>query len=313
MLPFKLRALLFYLNHLRASNFTEMQPEEMRTVNTKYHWLEKKLAEFPSVKLPHIEDKLITVRDNTQIPIRIYKPSEEDNLKVIMYYHGGGFVINNINTHDDLCRSISKKCNAIVISVGYRLAPEFKFPIPIYDSYDALIWASKNCQSFGGNKDAISVMGDSAGGNIATVLTLMAKQENGPKIDKQVLIYPCIDARLSYPSIETYKQGYLLTKELMVWFVNHYQSKPDDILNPYMSPILANDLSGLPEAFVCTSDHDPLKDEGEDYYKELVKAGNKAQFKEYKNTIHAFANMPRITKQALVLVDDIARFMKKED
>jgi acetyl esterase len=153
-------------------------------------------------------------------------------------------------------------------------------------------------------------MGDSAGGNLATVTSLQARDLSGPKISKQVLIYPCLDARLKYPSIDKFKDGYLLTRKMMEWFVDHYAVKPDDVLNPLMSPLLSESLADLPPAFVSTSDHDPLRDEGEDYYHRLVAAGNKAVFKEYKNTIHAFANMPRITKQATVLVDDIAAFLE---
>jgi acetyl esterase len=119
-----------------------------------------------------------------------------------------------------------------------------------------------------------------------------------------------LDARLKYPSIDKFKDGYLLTRKMMEWFVDHYAVKPDDVLNPLMSPLLSESLADLPPAFVSTSDHDPLRDEGEDYYHRLVAAGNKAVFKEYKNTIHAFANMPRITKQATVLVDDIAAFLE---
>ena len=256
------------------------------------------------------EDIEIPVRDGAQIPVRIYRPTQEKNLKTIVFYHGGGFVLRNIETHDDLCRRIATKTGALVISVGYRLAPEYKFPVPVYDCYDALLWASENCSKWDGNQDDLVVIGDSAGGNLATAVALMARDQNGPSISSQVLIYPCLDARLTYPSIDTYRDGYLLTKDMMQWFVNHYAKTPKDVLNPLMSPLLSESLANLPPAFVSTADHDPLKDEGEDYYHKLLEAGNKAIFKEYKNTIHAFANMPRITKQASVLVDDIAHFLE---
>ena len=257
-----------------------------------------------------VNDVEIAVRDGSKIPIRIYKPSENKNLKTIVFYHGGGFVLRNIDSHDDLCRRIAEKSGALVISVGYRLAPEYKFPIPVYDCYDALVWAANNCSDLGGNPNELIVMGDSAGGNLATVTSLLARDEKGPTIAKQVLIYPCLDARLKYPSIDEFKDGHLLTKDMMNWFVNHYAKTPDDILNPLMSPLLSKNLSNLPPAFVITADHDPLKDEGQDYYNKLLSTGNKAVFKEYKNTIHAFANLPRLSKQANVLVDDIAAFLE---
>lgn len=286
-----------------------LEPAIIRKINVKYFPREKKVIEYKSPSMHSIDNMDITVRDGAQIPIRIYKPSGTDNLKTIVFNHGGGFVLRNIDSHDNLCRRIAQKTNALVISVGYRLAPEYKFPIPVYDCYDALLWASENCSIWGGNPDQLVVMGDSAGGNLSTVVTLLARDENGPKISKQVLIYPCLDARLKYQSIDTYKDGYLLTKDMMKWFVNHYAQTQEDVLNPLMSPLLSKDLSNLPPAFVSTSDHDPLRDEGKDYYSKLVEAGNKAIFKEYKNTIHGFANMPRITKQANVLVNDIAQFL----
>ncbi|MGB0368271.1 MAG: alpha/beta hydrolase [Flavobacteriales bacterium] len=309
MLPFKLQLVLFYLHRVQKTDLTKLKPSSIRRGNAKAWKREKRIAEHPSPSVHSVENIEIPVRDGSQIPVRIYRPSEKKNLKTIVYYHGGGFVLRNIETHDDLCRRIAIKTNSLVISVGYRLAPEFKFPIPVYDCYDALIWAEKNCANWGGNSNDLVVMGDSAGGNLATVVSLLARDEAGPAISKQVLIYPCLDARLAYPSIDKFRDGYLLTKSMMEWFVNHYAKTQEDTLNPLMSPLLADDFSNLPKAFVCTADHDPLKDEGKEYYQRLSKAENNGVFKEYKNTIHAFANMPRLTKQANVLVDDIAAFL----
>ena len=309
MFPLKLKILLFYLHRIKKADFTHLEPVIIRKINAKNFPQEKKVIECKSPSMHSIDDVEISVRDGAKIPIRVYKPSAVGNLKTIVFNHGGGFVLRNIDSHDDLCRRIAQKTNALVVSVGYRLAPEYKFPIPVYDCYDALIWASENCSKWGGNPDQLVVIGDSAGGNLSTVVALLARDEKGPTISKQVLIYPCLDARLKYQSIDTYQDGYLLTKDMMKWFVNHYAQTEEDVLNPLMSPLLSKDLSNLPPAFVSTSDHDPLKDEGRDYYDKLVEAGNKAVFKEYKNTIHGFANMPRITKQANVLVDDIAQFL----
>jgi acetyl esterase len=290
-------------------DFTHLDPPSVRKGNAKLWKMEKRVAEYGSPSMHSIDNLNVAVRDGGQIPIRVYKPSETENLRTIVYYHGGGFVLRDIDTHDDLCRRIAKKSNSLVISVGYRLAPEYKFPIPVYDCYDALIWASQNCEKWGGNSNGLIVMGDSAGGNLATAVSLMARDQNGPTISKQVLIYPCLDARLKYPSVDVYKDGYLLTKDMMEWFVKHYSKTPEDVLHPLMSPLLEKDLSSLPPAFVSTSDHDPLKDEGKDYYHKLREAGNKAKFKEYERTIHGFANMPRLSNQAEVLVNDIAEFL----
>ncbi len=309
MLPFKLQLLLFYLHRIQNADFSKLKPASIRRANAKMWKTQKRVAEYPSPSMHKVEDLEIPVRDGEKIPVRTYRPSESENLKTIVFYHGGGFVLRNIDSHDDLCRRTAQKSNALVISVGYRLAPEFKFPIPVHDCYDALVWAEKNCSSWGGSPSDLVVMGDSAGGNLATVTSILARDGKGPKISKQVLIYPCLDARLKYPSIDEFKDGYLLTKDMMLWFVDHYAKHPEDVLNPLMSPLLCRDLSNLPPAFICTSDHDPLKDEGKDYYHKLSEAGNKGVFKEYENTVHGFANMPRLSKQAKVLDDDIATFL----
>jgi acetyl esterase len=309
MLPLKLQILLFYIHRIQNADFSKLKPASIRRANAKAWKMQKRVAEYPSPNMEKVDDLEIPVRDGTQIPVRIYRPTNADNLRTIVFYHGGGFVLRNIDSHDDLCRRIAKKTSALVISVGYRLAPEFKFPTPVYDCYDALLWANQNAANYGGNPNNLVVMGDSAGGNLAAVTSILSRDENGPKIAKQVLIYPAADAQLNHPSIERFKDGYLLTKDMMHWFVDHYAKTPEDKLNPLMSPLLTEDLSDLPPAFVSTSDHDPLKDEGEAYYRKLSAAGNEAIFKEYKNTIHGFANIPRISKQSNVLVDDIAAFL----
>ncbi len=310
MLPLKLRLLLFYLHKLQKVDYPNLEPAFIRSQNEKGWKGQKRIVEFPSPSMFMVENREISMRDSSKIPVRIYQPSDADKLKTVVYYHGGGFVLRNLDSHDDLCRRIAKKTNALVISVGYRLAPEFKFPIPAHDAYDALVWASENCQNYGGNPEELIVMGDSAGGNLAAVTCFLARDEKGPIISKQVLIYPCVDARWRYPSIEEFKDGYLLTKTMLYWFTEHYANNDEDLVNPLMSPILAESLADLPPAFVSTSDHDPLKDEGEDYFNKLLEVGNQAVFKEYKNTIHAFANLPRLTKQADILVDDIAEFLR---
>jgi len=309
MLPFKLQLLLFYIHRIQNPDFSKLKPTSIRKANAQAWKMQKRVAEYPSPKMEKVEDLEIPVRDGSKIPVRVYRPTKAENLQTIVFYHGGGFVLRNIDSHDDLCRRIAKKTGALVISVGYRLAPEFKFPIPVHDCYDALLWANQHAATHGGNPNDIVVMGDSAGGNLAAVTSILSRDENGPKISKQVLIYPAVDARLNHPSIDKFKDGYLLTKEMMHWFVDHYARTQGDKLNPLMSPLLTENLSDLPAAFVSTSDHDPLKDEGEAYYRKLSEAGNKAVFKEYKNTIHGFANIPRISKQSNVLVEDIATFL----
>jgi acetyl esterase len=188
MLPFKIQIVLFYFHRILKADYSKLKPSSVRRANAKAWPRQKRIAEFPSPEMEKVENLEIAVRDGANIPVRIYQPTDSTNLKTIVFYHGGGFVLRNIDSHDDLCRRIAKKTNALVISVGYRLAPEYKFPIPVYDCYDALEWSAANCQKWNGNPEELIVMGDSAGGNLATVTSIKARDKNGPKIAKQVLI-----------------------------------------------------------------------------------------------------------------------------
>lgn len=310
-MSFKLKLLLFYINFIaKEGSYGDMTPHKIRVQNRQQSKKIGHLIGLPSVQLHDIENREIAMRDGQTIPIRIYKPSNEKNLPIIAFFHGGGFVLRDIDSYDKPCRRISKTNQAIVVSVGYRLAPEAKFPIPSNDCYDATVWIAQNATSLGGNPDNLIVMGDSAGGNLATVTAIQARDLNTPKIAKQVLIYPTTDARLNHPSIDKFSKGYFLTKDMMQWFVDHYKSKNEDIFNPLMSPLLTADLSNLPPTYILTAELDPLKDEGIAYFKKLEAAGNQVYYKDYKNVIHDFMNMSNITKETLVLQEDIKDFVR---
>lgn len=309
-IPFKLRLLLFYLNNFTKKT-TGITPEEARAIANKKSAVTNKLLDFAPIEQYKVVNRTIPMRDNAEIPIRIYQSVEGDNLPVIVYFHGGGFVLRDIDSHDRVCRRMAHLNKAIVVSVGYRLAPEFKFPTAAYDAYDSTEWVSQNANSFNGDTSRLIVAGDSAGGNLATVTCQMSKEFNGPKIAYQVLIYPCTDARLCHPSIDSLGKDYFLTKPLMQWFIGHYSVKPEDVEHPYMSPYLGKDLSGLPPAFILTAEYDPLKDEGIAYAKRMKEAGVAVKHKDYGGMIHAFINMPKITKVTLQAQDDIREAIKE--
>lgn len=304
----KLRLLLWYLNTFKKDDLT-LPPAQIRKENEKILPTFLKMLDFAPIEMKSIRDEQIQMRDGEQIPIRIYHPADQQDLPLIIFYHGGGFVTRTIASHDLVCRRIAHENNAVVVSVGYRLAPEFKFPIPHQDCYDATVWIGEHAAQLGANPDELTVMGDSAGGNLATVVSILSRDLGGPKIKNQVLIYPTVDARLNHPSIDKYAKGYFLTKPLMQWFLDHYKKNEEDILNPLMSPLLTEDLSNLPPAFVCTAAYDPLKDEGEAYAKKLAAAGNQVVFKEYPNVIHGFINMPKISNEGLEVHKDIKQYL----
>lgn len=304
----KLKALLWYLNNFKKEDLT-IPPAKIRKENAKELPRFLKLLDFAPIELFAVKDKMVTMRDGEEIRVRIYNPTEQKDLPLIIFFHGGGFVTRTIESHDLVCRRLSHLNQAVVVSVDYRLAPEFKFPIPHQDCYDATLWIADNARQLGGDPKQITVMGDSAGGNLATVVSILSRDLNGPKIKNQVLIYPTVDARLNHPSIDKFGKGYFLTKPLMQWFLDHYMSKEDDIYNPLMSPLLTENLSDLPPAFVFTAAYDPLKDEGAAYAKKLEAAGNQVEFKEYPNVIHGFINMPKISKECLEAHEDIKEYL----
>jgi acetyl esterase len=288
-------------------DYSKAKPTKVRAFNKAQLAKVADLLDDKPIQLHNICDQDIPTRDGSQIPIRVYTPNTRTDLPVIVFYHGGGFVTRSIDSHDRVCRRLAVNNEATIVSVGYRLAPEFKFPIPVHDSYDAFLWVAKNLDCTAG----LYLMGDSAGANLSTVVCILARDEGGPKIDKQILIYPVTDATLSSPSIDKYAKGYLLTKELMVWFTDHYKRDDADLVNPLMSPLFANDLKGLPPAFVCTAGLDPLKDEGKAYAEKLSKEGVAIVYKDYPNVIHGFLNLPKIMRQAnQKLHRDISAFLQ---
>lgn len=223
-----------------------------------------------------------------EIPIRIYTPDVRKPAPALIYFHGGGWVIGDLESHDHVCRSLANEVPCVVASVDYRLAPEAKFPAAVEDSYRATEWIAENAVELGIDADRIAVGGDSAGGNLAAVVSQLARDRKGPSLIYQLLIYPGTDMRMGAPSIEENAEGPLLTKASMIWFIGHYLRGEDDKVNPLASPLLTPDLGNLPAAFVLTAECDPLRDEGEDYGKKLEAAGVSVETKRYAAMPHGF-------------------------
>ena len=248
---------------------------------------------------PAKPEPVAEVRDETipgpggDIPVRIYRPDRPGDLPVLVYAHGGGFVFCDLDSHDGLCRNIANRLAAVVISVGYRLAPENLWPAAAYDIGAVTQWAFDNAHAIGGDPRRVAVGGDSAGGNLAAVTALMARDRGGPPIAAQLLLYPVIAADFDNESYRLFGKGFYNPKPAMQWYWDQYVPAPADREHPYASPLRA-DLAGLPPAVVVVAGHDPLRDEGIAYAAALEEAGVVTMQCLFEGGIHGFMTMPML-------------------
>jgi len=246
----------------------------------------------------HVEN-LTVPGPGGQIPVRVYTPQRDGPFPILVFYHGGGWVICDLDTHDSLCRSLANRACCVVVSVDYRLAPEHKFPAAVQDAYAAVQWAAVNAKRIGGDPARIAVGGDSAGGNLAAVVAIMARDHDGPGIVYQLLVYPVTDISPSGASPSRSRaDGYFLSAADGEWFCEQYLNCADDRLNPLVSPLLTPDLSHLPPALVITAEFDTLRDQGESYARRLKKAGISVKCTRYQGMIHGFMSMDGLLDQA---------------
>jgi len=258
-----------------------------------------------------VEDREIPGPDGNSIPVRIYTPTGNGPFPVLLYFHGGGWVICNLDTHDVPCRSLTNAAGCVVVSVDYRLAPEAKFPAAAEDCYAATAWVAANAASLNLDPARIAVGGDSAGGNLAAVVSLMAKERGGPPLVYQLLVYPVTDHyKAGKPSYQENAEGYFLTKDLMAWFWEHYLKSEDEAKHPYAAPLQASDLSGLPPALVITAEFDPLRDEGEAYAARLKEAGVSVTLTRYAGMIHGSMTMAGALDQGKEVIAQSAEALR---
>ena len=222
------------------------------------------------------------------IPVRLYRPEPASPAPVLIYFHGGGWVIGDIESHDHVCRGLANATPCVVISVDYRLGPEARFPAAVEDAYAATEWIANHADELGIDGGRIAVGGDSAGGNLAAVVTQLARDGSGPRLIYQLLVYPGTDMRMAWPSVEENADGPLLTKAAMDWFVSHYLRSEADRNDPQASPLLASSLRDLPPAFILTAECDPIRDEGEAYAARLRESGVAVEMKRYAGMPHGF-------------------------
>ncbi|HVX11105.1 MAG TPA: alpha/beta hydrolase [Pirellulales bacterium] len=268
----------------------------------------------PPETVASIENRSIPGPEQT-IAIRIYTPQTASHvarpLGCLVFFHGGGWVIGSIDTHDGLCRTIANAVGCVVVSVEYRLAPEHPFPAAVEDAYAAVCWVVENAESLGIARERIAVGGDSAGGNLAAVAALMARDRQGPRLVRQVLLYPITDHDLNTSSYRDFAEGPMLTRDAMAWFFKHYipeGSLPD---HPYISPLRAQ-LHDLPPALVITAECDPLCDEGNAYARRLESAGVAVQFTCYPGMIHGFVRRHKLLTAGRQALEEIATVLRSD-
>ncbi len=225
------------------------------------------------------------------ITVRVYTPEGRGPFPMLVFFHGGGFVLCSLDTHDGLCRALANGAGCLVASVDYRLAPEAPFPAAPEDCLAATRWLAENAARLGGDPARMAVGGDSAGGNLAAVTALMVRDLGGPALAHQLLIYPVTDCSFDTPSYRQNAEGYLLSRDMMRWFWGHYLKNEADADDPFASPLRAPDLSNLPPAHVITAEYDPLRDEGEAYAQRLLAAGIRTELIRYDGVFHGFLSM----------------------
>ncbi len=234
---------------------------------------------------------------------RVYRPEGDGPFPVVAFFHGGGWVIGDLDTHDNMARNVCRGANAVVVSVDYRLAPEHPFPAAADDAVAAARWIGEHPEEFEGD-GRLAVAGDSAGGNLSAVVAQQLRDSGGPQVAAQFLIYPSVDARGEYPSRVENAKGYFLEQETMEWFFGHYSTDPAHDRDPRLSPLHHASLEGLPPAVVVTAEFDPLRDEGEAYAEALRAAGVEVQVKRFDGMIHGFFDMGPISPGAQAAIDE---------
>lgn len=270
------------------------------------------MLEPQGIAIGKVDNLTIPAPSGGELKLRVYTPVAAGStaLPAVVYFHGGGWVIGDLDTHDTLCRTLATEAGARVISVDYRLAPENKFPTAAEDSYAAAKWVEEHAAKLGIDPNRIAVAGDSAGGNLAAVVCLMAKQKGSPHVVYQLLIYPVTQWKAETISMNTFAEGYFLEKRAMHWFFDQYAPAADP--NDWrVSPLAAADVAGLPRAYIVTAGFDPLRDEGKAYADKLNRAGVAAVYVDYPTMVHGFFNMSGVLPTAREAIADAAKALRK--
>jgi acetyl esterase len=304
------QALVDQLAQVQGPKLEDVPPPEARDLFRAFNQL------LPTVETARQADYQVPV-DGGEVTVRVFWPlgapdDVPDGLPVVVWFHGGGFTVGDLATSDPTAAEVANQSGCVVANVDYRLSPEHAFPVPLEDCYAAVQWVIDNAGSLGVNPARVAVGGDSAGGNLATAVCLLAGRRGGPSIRFQALLYPCLDAQMSYPSMKENGEGYFLTASTMRWFWNNYLAGGASAEDPLLSPIYAPDseLAGLPPALMVTAEYDPLRDEGEAYAERMRQAGAIVEASRYDGQIHGFVGLFSIFDAGAKAVDELARALR---
>jgi len=286
------------LKSLNGKPIETLTPEEARQQPTPADAVKKVLSDMHKSTAPEggvtIKDMTVPV-DGGSIPVHIYTPEGKGPFPVMVYYHGGGFVIADTHTYDSSPRALAKMAKAIMVSVDYRRAPEHKFPTQPNDAYAAYLWTTQHAAEFNGDPKRVAVGGESAGGNLATVVSMMARDKKAQMPVHELLVYPVVDNDMNTPSYQRNANAKPLNKPMMAWFFKHYGA---DATSPYALPMKAQSLAGMPAATIVAAEIDPLMSEGKSYADKLQKDGVKVDYKLYKGVTHEFFGMGAVVPEA---------------
>jgi acetyl esterase len=254
----------------------------------------------------------LTLATDPPLPARVYSPVKQGATPapLIVFFHGGGFVIGDLDTHDVPCRVLCRETGAHVLAVDYRLAPEHPFPAAVDDAFAAYRWARAHAQRFGADPARIAVAGDSAGANLATVVTQLCAKQGEPLPILQLLFYPTVDRSVDRSSLELFAEGYFLTRADVEWYTRQYVPNRADLTDPRVSPLLSTELAGQSPALIVTAGFDPLRDEGDAYAEALRAAGNQVRLYHLTDLVHGFINMSALSEYAHKTLVEVSREAK---
>jgi acetyl esterase len=303
LLP-EIRALLDQLDAAGRPPLHHQSVDQARA----FHIQDAPAVNGPAAPVASVEDRVVPGPAG-DLPVRVYTPEGEPPFPIVVFFHGGGWVVGTLDTYDPLCRALAAAVPAVVVSVDYRLAPEHRWPAAVEDAYAATLWASRNAAELGGAQHRLAVAGDSAGGNLAAVVALGARDRGGPQVAFQLLVYPALDAAADTASYREHAEGFYLTAAGMRWYWDHYLG-PADGAAPDASPLRAAFLGGLPPALVIGAEHDILRDEGEAYAARLRDAGVPAAASRYPGVVHGFFRWRAVTPVADAALQEAATALR---